>query len=192
MSTEYQEREDRRLYELERDRDEAEQEQRPLTLPEIVSRYRELLHELELAGGEVTDEVAAELDALAPTLEDKVAAYAAVYRQLGRDAVACAEMSDHYGKRCVSLEKQRDGLQARLEASLRQLNLTRVKTPTATVWLQRASKPRLVVKDEQAAISAGYWRDKRTLDTERLRADLERGEPCAFAELETTESLRIK
>ena len=163
----------------------------PLAPPlwQLVERMRALLAEVDEADGEVTAEVAAQLDALAPTLERKVEAYAGVYRQLEGEASACAAMAEHYTRRKERLLRQREQLRQRLCDGMRKMGLRKIEAPTATAAIQK-SPPKLVITDENAARDR-YPRVTVDVDKQALRAAVDAGE-CDCAHLEQSEYLRIK
>lgn len=160
----------------------------------IADRILELLQAVDAADGEVTPDIAAQLDELTPTLDSKAEAYAIVYRALEAQASADAALAEYWTRRKEQKLAQRAALKQRLFAEMQRLGVTALGTPVAGARIQK-SPPRLVLRASEADVmAAGYRRVVESVDRLRLLEALDAGDEIAktLATLETGQHLRFR
>lgn len=162
-----------------------------LTLPQLMDELLALLAEVDPATGELSTRVADAIDRLNLSLERKVEAYAHVATRLQAEHDAYKGLADGYRKKAEQRERERAALRSRLQTQFERLQVERVKTPTVTAYLQRASTPALELTVLDDAEVPDQFCD-RVVNMQRIRVALERGEVLAFARFETRKHLRFR
>lgn len=165
-----------------------------LTLPQLVDRMLELLAVVDECDGEVTPEIEAEFDALAPDLDAKAAAYSAVYRALEGQAAGDAAMAEMFTRRKERKLARRDALKRRLFDEMTRLGVRKLGGSTGGATIQK-SAPALVLRANEVAImQAGFRKTVESVDRQVLRAAVEKGDAAAMelAALEQSEHVRFR
>jgi hypothetical protein len=149
-------------------------------LYEITADIQAIMHRLEAADGELTADLAAELDGLQLAFEDKIE-NVLKYRA---GQVAVIDGIDHEIRRLSNL---RDGYIRRAESlwryvfrSMQALGVTRIVGKLFTVWQQKNSRPSIEVyrgADGVEDIPAEYQKTTLRFDSEKAYDDWRGGKP---------------
>lgn len=153
-----------------------------LPLFELVERYVDLLVKIDDAEGELTPELAAELEALEPQLERKVEAIAAVHAMLTEESEACDRLAKTYADRAKRKARNADVLKARCKDALDVIGVRKVATPTVTASLQ-ANPPKVELLLADAELPDEAFVITRKVDLGGIKERLKAGEPCTYARL---------
>ena len=161
-------------------------------LHDLISRYVALLSEVDGDTGEVPVATAAELDALAPVLSDKIEALAGARARLLADGKACAELAKQYAARAKAREAEAERIERYTMLELQLGGLTKIKGATASVWLQ--SSERVTVDVDVSALGERFRRTTTKTDAnkEAIKDALKAGEIVAGARLESVPGVRFK
>jgi hypothetical protein len=162
---------------------------------DVIADTLALLAEIDLAEGEVNDQQAARLDALASDLDERAESYAAVHRTLESEAEACERLAQPYLDRAKRKRAQASALKARLKDAMEATGRTKIVTPTATVAIQKNSPSlELLVPEHEAEqhIPAEYLETRVTIRKDVLKGRLLAGETFPFAQLKAGTHLRIR
>lgn len=169
------------------------QEFTPSGAPRVRRRLSDLVSEMlaviEDAGGEVT----ARVDELGLELDDKVQAYRAVMLRLESEDDAFEELIEMYTQLRTARKNQITALKFRLEQSMTELGVDKIKTATCTAYFQQ-SKAVHIADEEKFAASAEdrFVVVKQQPNKTEIKKALEAGEAVEGAELKTNRSLRFR
>ena len=162
---------------------------------EIREKALEIMEKLSESFGELSDEDAAELDALLENLEDPVSYLFFMQDRCRVMAEECKELADIYMLRRKRWETKRQRFKARI-AHLLLIKQELEGEPTikahwGSAWL--ANRQKAVINDLDQ-IPEDYVKVKvsRSADTHRILKALKGGEEISGAHLETSQSLTIR
>lgn len=114
-----------------------------MTLYETCDRQAAILSLLadleEMADGEIPEDLAAELDAIEGTIEQKVEAICQIRASLKYEGEAIDAEANRLKTRAASRHRQADALKHYLQECLERSGVKRVKTPLFTVWVQQST-----------------------------------------------------
>ncbi len=161
---------------------------KPTSLYEIVEAMRAVLQRIDDADGEIDEDGAAALDALAVTIEQKAESFVALHRSLYEEAEACERFALNYRDRACRRRAQADALKTRLADAMRLLGLRKIATPTATVTFQQS--PPALELDQGADVPDAYV--QKVPNKGLIRAALQAGTALPFARLVRGEHLRFR
>lgn len=130
------------------------------------------------------------LSSLSGDIVDKVHACCIVVRSMEAEADAVKAEEERLYKRRKAVEAAADRLRAYMTVELATLGMLNVRTSLFTVSLA-TNKAKLVVTDE-SALPPTMFRSVPKLDSEAVRAAIERGEKVDGAHLQPSQSIRIR
>ena len=161
-----------------------------LKLYELADAYERIAEALTENGGELTPDLAADLDAIEGAFEAKVERVALYVRNL----LATAEAADAEAARLAALARTRrqgaEGLKGYLMAQLDRVEKPKVETPLIVVRIQRNSRPS-IQWPETLPIPETYQRVTVSLDGQKAFTDWKAGAlPSGFV-VEQGRHLRI-
>ena len=161
-----------------------------LRLYELADAYERIAEALIENGGELTAELAVDLDAIEGAFEAKVERVALYVRNL----LATADAADAEAARLAVLARSRrqaaDGLKGYLMAQLDRVEKPKVETPLIVVRIQKNSRPSIQWPDT-LPIPEGYQRVTVSLDGQKAYSDWKAGTlPSGFV-VEQGRHLRI-
>jgi len=162
-----------------------------LTLSEIVEGMLAIFARIDEAEGEVTDEVAVELDMLAASTEQKVEAYAALYYLLREEADACDRFVQRYTERAKRKRNHAEALRTRLFDAMQITGTKQIKAPTATATIQK-SAPALELLVPETEVPAEYVELRRHIRKDAITAALKNGVALEFARMKSGSHLRFR
>jgi len=147
-----------------------DQKEEPMTatlkLYELADAYERIAEALIENGGELTAELAVDLDAIEGAFEAKVERVALYVRNL----LATADAADAEAARLAVLARSRrqaaDGLKGYLMAQLDRVEKPKVETPLIVVRIQKNSRPSIQWPDT-LPIPEGYQRVTVSLDGQK-------------------------
>lgn len=162
-----------------------------MKLHEIAKDYQELLEDIDLADGELDDDLEARLDQLGGDLTDKVEALAVVVRTLEAEGKELREEELRIAKRRKAREARAERLLGYLGACLRVSGQRKVSGKLFTVTIQKnPAALRLLVPEDQ--VPAEWTRTKVEVDKAGIKAAIAAGTVVEFAVVEQTEGVRIR
>lgn len=142
--------------------------------------------------GEVDAGLDAQLEAMMLSFERKCEAYAGVYERLCGEADELRRLSKVYGDRANVRTNAAKRLRDRLHQEFDRLGKTKLKTPTATIWIQ-ASAPSVelfVLDDSQ--IPDEFCVVERRASSSKIAKALKAGVKLSFAALTQSKHLRFR
>jgi hypothetical protein len=122
-------------------------------LYEISQDYQNVISQLEENGGELTDELKAELDRIDGDAEAKIEHVALAIRQKEAEAEVVGKECERLQGRGRSIRNQIDSLKQYLHMNLSVLEKPKVKTPLITVWLQKNAPALEIVNPDEIPMS---------------------------------------
>jgi len=160
-------------------------------LHDIITRYVLALSSIDDETGEVPESISAMLDELAPELEHKVEALAAVRAQAKAEADACKRLAEAYTEKAASRIAHAERIERYTDACLQRAGLDRVKAPTAHVYYQANES---VEVDDVDALPEQYRVTKTTTaaDKTAIKAAIKAGEHIEHARIVVKHGLRWK
>lgn len=165
-----------------------------MTLYDLTAEALDLQAVILDAGGEVTPDVEAALDALdalGETAEDKLAAYGRLIANMAADADAYRAEEKRLADRRKAIETSARSLKDRVEQFLRATGKPKIKADVWSFSLQR-NPPSVYVRDTNA-IPADYLVPQQpTIDRRAILDVLKAGGSVPGCELQQGESLRIR
>src|SRR3990167_7539523 len=175
-------------------REPWDQKEEPMTatlrLYEVADAYERIAEALTENGGELTPDLAAQLDAIEGAFEAKVERVALYVRNL----LVTADAADAEAARLAALVHSRrqgaEGLKGYLMAQLDRLEQPKVETPLVVVRIQQNSRPAIQWPDT-LPIPEGYQRVTVSLDGQKAYSDWKAGVLPAGFQVEQGRHLRI-
>lgn len=163
-----------------------------MKLYELRQEYQALAAAAEAAGDdpELLQAYEDTLSSLGGDIVDKVHACCIVVRGLEAEAEAIKAEEERLYKRRKAAENSADRLRAYMTVELATIGMLTVRTQLFSVTLA-TNKAKLVVTDE-TALPPGLWKSVPKLDSEAVRAAIERGDKVDGAHLQTSQSIRIR
>ena len=141
-----------------------------LKLYELADAYERIAEALTENGGELTPELATDLDAIEGAFEGKVERVALYVRNL----LATADAADAEAARLAALARTRrqgaEGLKGYLMAQLDRVEKLKVETPLVVVRIQKNSRPAIQWPDT-LPIPEAYQRVTVSLDGQKVFTD---------------------
>lgn len=114
-----------------------------MTLYETCDRQSAILSLLadmdDMDEGEIPEDLAAELDAIDGTIEQKVEAICQIRAGLTYEGAAIDAEANRLKSRAASRHRQADALKRYLQECLERSGVKKVKTPLFTVWVQQST-----------------------------------------------------
>lgn len=147
-----------------------------LTLYQITDEYQAVIDRLLEAGGELTPEFSAELDAITDAFAAKVEKVALYTRNLEALADAAAAEAKRLHELASSRQHTADGLKRYLLEQLDRVEQTKVVTPLAVVRVQKNSRPSIRWFPETDP-PEGFVRVVRSVDLQRAYEVWKAGTP---------------
>jgi len=145
-----------------------------LKLYQLADTYEQIAEALIENGGELTPELAADLDAIEGAFEAKVERVALYICNL----LLTADAADAEAARLATLARTRrqgaEGLKGYLMAQLDRVEKPKVETPLVVVRIQKNSRPSIQWPDT-LPIPEGYQRVTVSLDGQKAYADFKAG-----------------
>lgn len=148
-----------------------------LRLYQLPAAFREMDILLDESGGEITPEIAAQLDQLGRTLETKVASIVALLQEWRLAGDAAATETKRLSDLAASRHRAADRLQGYLLDQLRAMGQDRVQTPTCSVSVCPNSRPSIRWTRDPDKLPEGYRRVSVTPDGQAAYEAYRRGEP---------------
>lgn len=145
-----------------------------LSLYELTQEWQSIEDALLESGGELTDELAARLDAYRAALPAKVDGYCRVIQRLARQAEAAKAEADRLAQLARVRGNSADSLKRRLLGELLAQGLQKVETDHFVVAAVRNSQPSIRWTGDQADLPASFRRVKVELDSAVAREVLKR------------------
>lgn len=163
-----------------------------MKLYEISAEFRAIADELEELGGEAPPELLARLDAAEGDLEAKVAGIVAIIREKKVEAEAIDAEAKRLKDKANAAKNGAESLSNYLMLHLKAIGITgKIKTPIATVGIQKASRPSIRWTKE-GSIPDGYQRIKIELDGERAYKEYREGTLPEGFDVKFSEFLSIR
>lgn len=165
------------------------------TLWEITDEYAEVGALIAEGGGELTDELAARLDAVEDSFENKVERIALVIQDKIGDAEKAKSEEKRLGAIRKYYERQASGLKDYLAQCMAAAGIRKSETPRARVRLQKSSTPSVTYGGELDALPESFIRvvpETRVLDKKAVTVAFKDGEELpAGLSVTYSESVRI-
>ena len=161
------------------------------SLYELTAEWRDILDDIDLADGEITDDIEERLDELRGPLNEKAERYCQVMREWELRADMFRQEEQRLARKRKTLENNRERLRRRLLESLTAIGLPNIEAGSFSVRVNEP-KQRVVVPDVDI-LDEHYVRRVATADKAGLAMVLKRGEFVQGAHLEDGErSLTIR
>lgn len=165
------------------------------TMFDVVTVGLQLLNEVEEADGELSDELAAKLDAHLLTIETKAEAYKAFATALTAEAEACDRFATVYAERAKRKRAHVVRLKARLKEAFEALGITSAMGKTGGAALQRNPPGvELLVPEHEAPekLPPEYIETRVVVRKDAIKAALQAGATFDFARLTQSTHLRFR
>ncbi|KRN30306.1 hypothetical protein IV40_GL001894 [Lactobacillus selangorensis] len=130
------------------------------------------------------------MDSITDSLEDKAIGYAKVNAQLKADAASLKEEETRLHDRRVAIENKQKLLKEALSQAMIETDQRKFKTPLFSIYIQK--NPVKMVISDRDKIDKNYFHNEEVLDSSALKDDLKAGKQVDGAELQQTESVRIR
>lgn len=165
-----------------------------MTLYDMTAEALDLQSVILEAGGELTPEVEAALealDALGETAEDKLAAYGRLVANMNADAEAYRAEEKRLAERRKAIENSVNALKKRVELFLRAAGKDKIKADVWTFSLQK-SPPSVYVLDQGAIPEQYLVPQPPTIDRRAILDQLKAGASVPGCEIQQGTHLRIR
>lgn len=141
-------------------------------LYQLGEEQKEILAELELCEGEVTDSIQVKMNLLAENIEEKAVAYGFVIKQFeGEQSLIKAEIDRLKGLLDIS-KKRSEYLKERISAALIEFGIEKVESPTLKLSFRKSESVEVV---DERLLDAKYFNYAPTIDKVSIKADLKIG-----------------
>ena len=162
-----------------------------MKLYEIGSELRAIIDAVDPDTGELTEEQAAQLDALEGAFEQKCESVAFVVRELTAEADAIKAEADRLAKSARARRNSAKRLKDYLLSEMQRQNVPKVKGEILTIRRQ-LSPARVKIEDERLLL-AEYWiQPPPIISTADIKRALMAGTKISGASLERSEHIRIR
>lgn len=160
-----------------------------MNIYEITEELRAIYEEIEMADGELTDEVAAKLEIAQGQLQDKAESYCALIRNVSAEAEALKDEADRLTKRRRSLEN----LQTRLKEALRcAMIVSDTAKMDAGIFKLSLRKSEAVDITDEAAVPDMFCEFKRTVSKSAIKDFIKGGGEVKGAQIIENINLMLK
>lgn len=139
---------------------------RKLALWEISNELEAIGELIAENGGEVSEFLEAQLDAIEGAFEEKVERVALFVRECAANAEAAKLEQERLGAIRKSFENKAEGLKAYLHRSMERVGKVKVQTPRASVRVQQNSRPAVRFTGDPNTLPSEYIRVHREVDTQ--------------------------
>lgn len=162
-----------------------------LTLWALSDEYQQVADRLIDAGGELTPDLAAELDAIQGAFREKAESVALYLRNLQASAEAAASEARRLTELAAVRSRAADGLKRYLLVHMERTGETKIETDRIRLRVQQNSRPSIHWTAEPELIPDPYRKTVYALDGEKVYQAWKAGTPLPGFTVERGSHLRI-